>query len=332
MAKSMTVVGTASATSTDVALSDNKQLQTLNGKFNSESAGDFKVHPNLLWIEDGYNIREVCQDRVEGFVHSYTDGKYVPPIEVVVAEVDGVERLKVIKGQHRAIALQKLQSAGVHIEEIQVIRLQGDEITLLHRMIKSYEGRALTPIELADAYKRMSQLCKSQSKAAHVLGTTPAQITNYLRLLEAPEELKAMIHNGEYSATTAWTNIRKFNPDIALVMAKEDIRAKAERKAAKALGKKTSKAETSSKLKTFQLAPKKINAMSSIVTSLAGQVDRKAIKKKEDVELVMDASLAKLIKSLANDVQEMRTHNIEAQQNLKQITSRKKKSRELIAA
>ncbi|MBE4203040.1 helix-turn-helix domain-containing protein [Vibrio parahaemolyticus] len=241
MAKSKKAIGTASATATGVALATNQTLRKISneGNVDVKRINGFKANPRLLWIEEGYNVREICPDHVEGFVRSYTDGKYVPPIEVVVVEVDGVQRLKVIEGHHRTIALQKLMSMGANVDEIQVIEVQGDEIAQLSRMIKSSEGRELTPMETAGAYHRMKQLGMTQTEVAEELGTTPAQVSNYLQLLKAPVELQAMIQSGEYSATSAWCNIRKCGSEAALAIAKEEVRAKAEKQAAKTQGKKS---------------------------------------------------------------------------------------------
>ncbi|MDW1583952.1 helix-turn-helix domain-containing protein [Vibrio sp. 947] len=325
MAKSKKAIGTASATATGVALATNQTLRKISneGNVDVKRINGFKADPRLLWIEEGYNVREICPDHVEGFVRSYTDGKYVPPIEVVVVEVDGVQRLKVIEGHHRTIALQKLMSMGANVEEIQVIEVQGDEIAQLSRMIKSSEGRELTPMETAGAYHRMKQLGMTQTEVAEELGTTPAQVSNYLQLLKAPVELQAMIQSGEYSATSAWCNIRKCGSEAALAIAKEEVRAKAEKQAAKTQGKKVPKTKTTSKLKKLRLAPKKVDKMSNIVTSLADQVTPEAIENNQGVELTMDVSVAQLILSLAGEVSEINSHNAEAEQNLKQIAALK---------
>ncbi|KOE86851.1 hypothetical protein ACS91_13060, partial [Vibrio parahaemolyticus] len=76
-------------------------------------------------------------------------------------------------------------------------------------------------------------------------------------------------------------------------------------------------------LKKLRLAPKKVDKMSNIVTSLADQVTPEAIENNQEVELTMDVSVAQLILSLAGEVSEINSHNTEAEQNLKQIAALK---------
>ncbi|MGZ7506450.1 ParB/RepB/Spo0J family partition protein [Vibrio parahaemolyticus] len=319
-------IATATATATGVALASKDGLRKLSGNKDIEvkRVNGFNADPRLLWIEEGFNVRDIDAEHVEGFVRSYTDGKYVPPIEVVVVEVDGVQRLKVVEGHHRTVAIYKAIESGVDLKAVSVIEVTGNEVDQLARMIKSAEGRPLTAIELANAYNRMMGMGLNQTQVAEELGTTPAQVNNYLLLLKAPQELKAMIQAGDYSATNAWNNIRKHGADIALAMAKEEVRAKSEKKAAKEKGEKPAKSTGTSALKKIKLAPKKVNSMGDIVSSLASQVTLESLEEEKEVKLTMTAEMAKKLLSLAAELDEIETHNAKADQMMKELAVKAK--------
>ncbi|KOF19022.1 hypothetical protein, partial [Vibrio parahaemolyticus] len=213
---------------------------------------------------------------------------------------------------------------GVDLKAVSVIEVTGNEVDQLARMIKSAEGRPLTAIELANAYNRMMGMGLNQTQVAEELGTTPAQVNNYLLLLKAPQELKAMIQSGEYSATNAWNNIRKHGADIAMAMAKEEVRAKSEKKAAKEKGEKPAKSTGTSALKKIKLAPKKVTGMGAIVTSLATQVSLESLEEEKEVKLTMTAEMAKKLLSLAAELEEIETHNAKADQMMKELAVKAK--------
>ncbi|MBC5853032.1 ParB/RepB/Spo0J family partition protein [Vibrio metschnikovii] len=320
-------IATATATATGVALASKDGLRKLSGNndIKVKRVNGFNADPRLLWIEEGFNVRDIDAEHVEGFVRSYTDGKYVPPIEVVVVEVDGVQRLKVVEGHHRTVAIYKAIESGVDLKSVSVIEVTGNEVDQLARMIKSAEGRPLTAMELAGAYQRMINMGLNQTQIADELGVSSVQVSNYLVLMKAPQELKAMIQSGEYSATNAWNNIRQHGADIALVMAKEDVRAKTEAKEAKKSGVKPTKSQGTSALKKMKLPPKKVTGMGSIVTSLASQVTIEALEDDKDVQLTMSAEMAKKLLSLAADLDEINSHNANADQMMKDLAIQAKK-------
>ncbi len=328
--KTQKAIAMASATATGVALASKNGLRKLSGnkEVDVKRVNGFNADPRLLWIKEGFNVRDIDAEHVEGFVRSYTDGKYVPPIEVVVVEVDGVERLQVVEGHHRTVAIYQALENGVDLKAVSVIEVTGNEVDQLTRMIKSAEGRPLTAIELSNAYNRMMNMGMNQSQVAEELGVTPAQVNNYLQLLKAPQELKAMIISGEYSATNAWNNIRKHGADIALVMAKEDVRAKSEKKAVKASGEKPAKSKGTSALKKMKLAPKKVNGMGDIVSSLASQVTLESLEEDKEVTLTMTPEMAKKLLSLAAEFEEIESHNAKADEMMKELAIKAKMSEE----
>ncbi len=236
-------------------------------------------------------------------------------------------RLKIIEGHHRTLAVFRAIERGIDIKNVSVIEVQGNEVDHIARMIKSAEGRKLTALELAAAYKRMMGLGLTQTQVAEELMTTSAQVSNYLLLLKAPEELKEMIKSGTIAASNAVGLIRDFGADMALEAAKEEHRAKEVQKEAKANGVEISKSDATPKTKKLKLKAKKVSSMSDIVSSLAGQIQIDELEKNEEVTIKLNSETAKVLLSLSSEISELNEHNAKVDELLKNLAIESKKNK-----
>ncbi|EPP21399.1 hypothetical protein L910_1390 [Vibrio fluvialis PG41] len=313
----------------EIAISSNKSLRGLSGdkEVAVKRVNAYNADPKLLWIEQGFNVRDICDEHVENFVASYSNGKYVPAIEVVPVTVNDELRLKIIEGHHRTLAVFRAIERGIDIKNVSVIEVQGNEVDHIARMIKSAEGRKLTALELAAAYKRMMGLGLTQTQVAEELMTTSAQVSNYLLLLKAPEELKEMIKSGTIAASNAVGLIRDFGADMALEAAKEEHRAKEVQKEAKANGVEISKSDATPKTKKLKLKAKKVSSMSDIVYSLAGQIQIDELEKNEEVTIKLNSETAKVLLSLSSEISELNEHNAKVDELLKNLAIESKKNK-----
>lgn len=309
---------TASSIESGVAIASKDSLRKMSTDKEVKRANGYNADPRLLWIEDGFNIREIDESHVEGFIKSYQDGKYVPPIEVRVVEVDNKRRLKVIEGHHRTVALYKLLDDGVNIETVPVVEMSGNDIDQLTRMIKSTEGKPLTAVELAHAYRRMEKLGLTKGQIAEEVGSSPAHINNIMLLLNAPQELKNMVQNGDYPHSLAIANIRTHGPDLALVMAKEDDKVNKVKENAKNEGKRLSKSERTSSFRKMNLPHKKVQTLTSVATKIANSINVEELVDSENVSLTIDTSTAMRLLELAEQIKEIDDHNISVDEKMKE--------------
>ncbi|MDU4095677.1 MAG: chromosome partitioning protein ParB, partial [Pantoea sp.] len=64
-----------------------------------------------LYVEPGYNVREIDQTHAEEFRDAFIAGEHVPPLAVQVTE----KGIKVIDGHHRYFGAKMAQEAGYEL-------------------------------------------------------------------------------------------------------------------------------------------------------------------------------------------------------------------------
>ena len=94
-----------------------------------------------LYVEIGYNIREIDQTHVEEFRDAYIAGEHVPPLAVQVTE----QGIKIIDGHHRYYGAKLAQEAGYDIR-LECKDFVGSEADRIAFMVTSSQGRALEPL------------------------------------------------------------------------------------------------------------------------------------------------------------------------------------------
>lgn len=153
-----------------------------------------------IYIEEGYNIRELNQDHIRKLEIAYDNGDPMPAIVVEVTELG----LKVIDGHHRYTA-----ACNMKIAKLEVKYFDGDEAQKMAFMIGSSEGLPLTTFERAEAYGRLQALGKSQQHIVEITGRSKSDVKNHLTFLNASQPIKDAVKSGQLGFAAAVEEINK---------------------------------------------------------------------------------------------------------------------------
>lgn len=192
-------------------LYDSKQI-------NATRRNTFLVAPSELYVEDGYNIRDVDQAHVEEFRDAYAAGEYVPPLTVEVTS----QGIKVIDGHHRYAGAKLAEAAG-HELRLEVNDITGtSEADKIALMVTSSQGKPLEPLERAKAYQRLKQQGWTNDEIAKKVKRSPSDVANMLALAECPEGIKEMVREGQMSYVMA-IDLAKEHGEAAPAVAAEAL-------------------------------------------------------------------------------------------------------------
>ncbi|MFJ5159467.1 dATP/dGTP pyrophosphohydrolase domain-containing protein [Pantoea sp. NPDC088449] len=201
-------------------------LQVYKNKDNNET--DITVRKTYLlgvselYIEPGYNVRDINQVHVEEFRDAYIAGEHVPPLTVQVTE----QGVKIIDGHHRWHGAKLAQEAG-HEIRLECKDFTGSEADRIAFMVTSSQGRALEPLERAAAYQRMSNQGWEPAEIAKKVKRSVADVDQHLALLASGDELIGMVKRNEVAATTAVALSREHGAKAGTIAAEGLAKAKA---------------------------------------------------------------------------------------------------------
>ncbi|WKL67253.1 hypothetical protein Q1Z72_00830 [Pseudomonas qingdaonensis] len=164
----------------------------------------------LSWfhIEPGFNLRPIDPEHAEGFARSYEQGLYVPPVVAELLIVDGQPRLAMREGHHRITGARIAEARGTALPGLVVTEFKGNKADAVAMMIKTSEGKPLTPLQLAEGYKRLSGQHWPEEQIAERMGRSQAHVERHLMLANADESIKLMVKEDKVSATVAMDVIR----------------------------------------------------------------------------------------------------------------------------
>lgn len=176
-----------------------------------------------LYVEDGYNIRDVDQAHVEEFRDAYLAGEYVPPLTVEVTQ----QGIKVIDGHHRFAGAKMAAETGLELR-LEVNDITGtSEADKIALMVTSSQGKPLEPLERAKAYARLKAQGWTNDEIARKVKRSPSDVANMLALAECPEPIKDMVRGGQMSYVTATELTRQHGTEAEAVAAQALEEAKA---------------------------------------------------------------------------------------------------------
>ena len=176
-----------------------------------------------LYVEDGYNIRDVDQAHVEEFRDAYMAGEYVPPLTVEVTQ----QGIKVIDGHHRFAGAKMAAETGLELR-LEVNDITGtSEADKIALMVTSSQGKPLEPLERAKDYARLKAQGWTNDEIAKKVKRSPSDVANMLALAECPEPIKDMVRGGQMSYVTATELTRQHGTEAEAVAAKALEEAKA---------------------------------------------------------------------------------------------------------
>lgn len=157
------------------------------------------------------------EDSIDGLAKSIKERGILQPI-VAVPE-DGY--FKIIIGERRWRAAQKIGLKKIPT----LIRSMTNEQQLEASLIENLQREDLNPLEIALAYKKMTEELKyTQQEISEKVGKDRASVANYIRLLKLPQEIKDMITDNKLSMSHARTLITIDNQEMQVYIARQIVK------------------------------------------------------------------------------------------------------------
>jgi ParB/RepB/Spo0J family partition protein len=174
-------------------------------QFSQGKSEVFKVSPDLLVLEDGWNTRDdnpELLEHIDQLAQSIKEIGVRKPLEVKLIDGklivrDGHCRTRAIR---RAIEIYKAEIKAVPV--VSVDRYASEEDLILNQVI-SNSGKPLTSIEEAKVYKKLLDHGWQQVDIAKKVGKTNGRISQILNLLTMPTQVQNAVASGAVSASLA---------------------------------------------------------------------------------------------------------------------------------
>lgn len=202
-------------------------------------ADAMKVQLEDLHEEPGFNLRtegealEASINSLAGFVAA---GGQIPPLEVRPRAEGGVW---LVDGHRRRRALLKLDAEGrlprtpnkerpeVLEAWVPVIAFEGSDADRVARIITSQENEKLSPLELAEGYKRLRAFGWSVEQIAAKVSKTRQHVEQVLTVGNANTDVQNLVAAGHVSATTAAQVVREHGDSAGKLLGAELLKAQA---------------------------------------------------------------------------------------------------------
>lgn len=224
-----------------------------------------------LYVEPGFNVREIDQEHVGEFRDAFIAGEYIPPLAVQVTD----QGIKIIDGHHRYYGALAATAAGHPILRIECKDFVGTDADRIAFMVTSSQGKPLTPIERGNAYQRLVNQGCEHAEIAKKVKRSVSDVVMHIDLVSCDEPLLDMVRSGEVAATTAVALSREHGPQAVSVASRQMDKAKASGK---------SKLTRSAALPQFSAA--KARQFLQLVSDTPG------LELNQDAKAIMDEYLA----------------------------------------
>ena len=173
-----------------------KGLGALIDDFSAAPASDTITKLPLQKVEPNPNQprRSFDEEELRALADSIAEHGILQPL--AVRALDG-GFYQIIAGERRWRAARM---AG--LEEVPVVVLEADDRTVMElALIENLQRQDLNPMEEAEGYRvLMEEYGLTQEQAAARVGKSRPAVTNALRLLALPDEVREMVENGTLSA------------------------------------------------------------------------------------------------------------------------------------
>ncbi|WP_373329979.1 ParB/RepB/Spo0J family partition protein [Cronobacter turicensis] len=176
-----------------------------------------------IYVEPGYNVREIDQQHVEEFRDAFIAGEFVPPLAVEVTD----QGVKVIDGHHRYYGAKLATVAGREVPRLECKDFVGTEADRIAFMVTSSQGKPLSPLERAAAYQRLVNQGWEIAEIAKKVKRSVADVDHHIQLLSCGDDLIEMVRSGEVAATTAVALTREHGAKASSVAVEQMSKAKA---------------------------------------------------------------------------------------------------------
>ncbi|RSC25285.1 hypothetical protein EGT09_02235 [Pseudomonas putida] len=202
-------------------------------------ADAMKVQLEDLHEEPGFNLRtegEALESSIDSLAEFIATGGQIPPLEVRPRAEGGVW---LVDGHRRRRALLKLDAAGrlprtpnkenpaILEAWVPVIAFEGSDADRVARIITSQENEKLSPLELAEGYKRLRSFGWSVEQIAKKVAKTRQHVEQVLTVGNANTNVQNLVAAGQVSATTAAQVVREHGDDAGTVLDAELKKAQA---------------------------------------------------------------------------------------------------------
>ena len=156
------------------------------------------------------------EESIRELAESIKKAGVIQPI-VVAPEKDYYQ---IITGERRWRAAQKIGFKKIPVIVKNIPKEQQIELSL----IENLQREDLNPIEIAQAYKQMSELLNlTHQEIAERVGKDRASVTNYLRLLKLPEEIQNALLENKISMGHARALLALENEELQLKITREIV-------------------------------------------------------------------------------------------------------------
>ncbi|MEN5258663.1 ParB/RepB/Spo0J family partition protein [Pseudomonas protegens] len=202
-------------------------------------ADAMKARLEDLHEEPGFNLRaegEELEESINALAEFIFAGGQIPALEVRPRAEGG---MWVVDGHRRRRAYLKLDQAGrlprvpskddpERLETwISIVPFEGNDAERVARVITSQEGKKLSPLELADGYKRLTAFGWTPDQIAKKVGKTRQHVEQVMTLGNANTDVQQLVASGQVSATTAVQVVRQHGEEAGKVLGGELQKAKA---------------------------------------------------------------------------------------------------------
>jgi ParB family chromosome partitioning protein len=118
-------------------------------------------------------------------------------IQAITVRKAGDGNYELISGERR---LRASRLAGLEKIPAFIIDVNSKEDLLEISLIENIQRKDLNAIEVAEGYQRLIDECRlTQEQVSEKVGKSRSAVTNYLRMLKLPDEIKQSIRKGEIS-------------------------------------------------------------------------------------------------------------------------------------
>jgi len=172
--------------------SENKPKAKNVASNNKALIGDLTRNP--------YQPRQIFnEEKLEELANSIKKNGVIQPI-VVRPDKSNQSKYQIVAGERRWLAAQK---AGLHEIPIVILELDDNE-SLEVAIVENIQRDDLNVIEEAQAYERLhKEFDYDHEKIARLMSKSRSHVSNTLRLLTLPSDVKAMIEEGLITAGQA---------------------------------------------------------------------------------------------------------------------------------
>ncbi|MXN31018.1 ParB/RepB/Spo0J family partition protein [Delftia sp. CH05] len=196
----------------------------------AKRADAVKVLYSEIHVEPGFNLRlegPELRESVEALAQHIIDGGTYPPLELRVRDAGG---MYIVDGHRRHAAIGLALERGAPLEDprdgkvwIPMVLFEGNDADRTARIITSAANKPLTPLEIAEGYKRLRSFGWAPAHIAKKVGKSAEHVQQLLALGDAPAPVREMVTSGKTSASHAAKTARQLGGDQAAKVLEEQF-------------------------------------------------------------------------------------------------------------